>query len=533
VSAESTTVRGRPAWTPKFSVPATFRRRGTDAAARTVRLPLVISVTFFVIGGLIRIWVLRSPLGDADSDEAVTGLMAMHFLDGEIHALYWGANYAGTLEPILTAGLFWLVGPSIIALKAIPIVLTLAAALLVWRASQEYFGEGYGPLEGAVFWIFPAASLLLLMKAQVVYASGSCFMVLLLMLALRMRRDANPIHFVLFGFITGLSLWATPLALATIIPMAAVVFLVTWRKHVMNLLAIPAAMVGAFPWLAYSVRNNWVTLQQVGTLQTTYGSRVKGCFLELYPLLLGLRKPITLQWVLGPTIGPLLYLVLFGAMIAVPVWRYRAKVLPLVVPVLVFPFLYAASTTNWYTAEPRHGMLIAPLLLMLAVAIVPRALPAQIGAFALALALTVSSLGFVRDMGDTHPGLATVRPGKLAPVIQTMKTQGLDSCYADYWIAYRLVFESKEHIICAAYWGDRYPPYRLYADAHQARTYLFLANTASADGFRDRLEQLRLPFTEKTFDTVDMFVLDSAHKPEEINSCVKVDWLDQPTCPGG
>ncbi len=531
MSAESTTVRGRPAWTPKILGPTTFRRRGTGS--RTVRLPLVVSVTFFVIGGLIRIWVLRSPLGDADSDEAVTGLMAMHFLHGEIRALYWGANYAGTLEPMLTAGLFWLVGPSVIALKAIPIVLTLVAALLVWRSSREYFGDGYGPLEGAIFWIFPAASLLLLMKAQVVYASGSCFMVLLLMLALRMRRDATPIHFVLFGFITGLSLWATPLALATIIPMAAVVFLVTWRKHVMNLLAIPAAIVGAFPWLAYGVRNKWVVLQQVGGLQTTYGSRVKGCFLELYPLLLGLRKPITLQWVLGPVIGPLLYLALFAAMIGLPLWRYRAKVLPIVVPVLVFPFLYAASTANWYTAEPRHGMLIAPLMLMLAAAIVPRALPAQIGAFAVALALTASALGYVRDIGDKEPGRATVRPGKLAPVIQTMKAQGLDTCYADYWIAYRLVFESKEKIICAAYWGDRYPPYRQHADDHQARTYLFLANTPSADGFRDRLNQLRLPFTERTFDTVDMFVLEGPKRPEEINECVKVDWLDEPTCPAG
>jgi len=358
-------------------------------------------------------------------------------------------------------------------------------------------------------------------------------MVLLLMLALRMRRNAKPVHFILFGFITGLSLWATPLALATIIPMAVVVFLVTWRKHVMNLLAIPAAMVGALPWLVYSVRNHWVTLQQVGSLQTTYAHRVKGCFTELYPVLLGLRKPIQLQWIGGPVLGPLLYLALFAAMIGIPLWRYRTTVLPLVVPVLVFPFLYGVSTTNWYTAEPRHGMLIAPLMLMLAVAIVPRALPAQLAAFGLALLLTVTTLGFVRDVGDRYPGLATVRPGKLAPVIASMEAQGLDSCYADYWIAYRLVFESKEHIICSAYWGDRYPPYRLHADAHQARTYLFLADTATADGFRERLDKLRLPFTEKTFDTVDMFVLDAPHKPEEINQCVKVAWLDEPTCPAG
>ena len=96
-----------------------------------------------MIGGLIRICVLRSPLGDADSDEAVTGLMAMHFLHGEIQALYWGANYAGTLEPIPTTRLFGLVGPSVIALKTVPMALALVAALLVWRSSREYFGDSY------------------------------------------------------------------------------------------------------------------------------------------------------------------------------------------------------------------------------------------------------------------------------------------------------------------------------------------------------------------------------------------------------
>ena len=488
-------------------------------------------MAFFLAGALARLWVLRSPLGDADSDEAVTGLMAMHFLDGEIDALYWGATYAGTLEPMLTATVFSVVGPSVIALKAVPIAFTVLAAFLVWRAAREYFGAGYGPLEGAVFWVFPAANLLLLMKAQVVYASGTCFMVAILILSLRMRREARPVHFLLFGVLTGLSLWATPLTMATIVPVGIATLARTWRKHVMNLWFIPGVIVGALPWLVYSIRNDWVTLRQVGTLTTSYAERVKGCFTELYPLLLGLRKPITLEWLVSPGVGATLFVALFVALIAVPLHRYRTVVLPLVLTVLLFPFLYAVSTTSWYTAEPRHGMFVAPVLIMLAVSLVPRIVWAQIGAFILAFGLTVSTLGHVEDLGLRHPRMATVRPGKLAPVLGFMRERGLDACYADYWIAYRVTFESEEDIICAAYWGDRYPPYRQYADGHGARTYLFIAGTDASNAFRARLQDLRLGYLERRFDTVDLFLLDQASLPEHIGSCVIIDWVEEPRCP--
>src|SRR3712207_7162559 len=36
--------------------------------------------------------------GQLDSDEAVVGLMARRFLDGDFEAFYWGQHYAGTQE---------------------------------------------------------------------------------------------------------------------------------------------------------------------------------------------------------------------------------------------------------------------------------------------------------------------------------------------------------------------------------------------------------------------------------------------------
>src|SRR5687767_7832504 len=54
-------------------------------------LSLVLAVAI-VAGLALRIWVLTTPLGTLDADEAVWGLMARHALDGELSTFYWGQS---------------------------------------------------------------------------------------------------------------------------------------------------------------------------------------------------------------------------------------------------------------------------------------------------------------------------------------------------------------------------------------------------------------------------------------------------------
>src|SRR5215471_2106686 len=50
----------------------------------------------------------RIPIG---SDQAVVGLMAKHILEGKGHPVfYWGATYAGSLEPHFVAAVFAVLG---------------------------------------------------------------------------------------------------------------------------------------------------------------------------------------------------------------------------------------------------------------------------------------------------------------------------------------------------------------------------------------------------------------------------------------
>ena len=149
--------------------PATQRRR------LTVRVPMRLSraggrtrhnmsrarVTAVVValataGVVLRAWLLSLDVGALDADEAVSGTMARHVLDGEFSAFYWDQSYGGSQEPILTAGVFALTGPSVEALRSVPIILFAVGALLTWRIGVRTVGEPYARFAAGAFWVWSA-----------------------------------------------------------------------------------------------------------------------------------------------------------------------------------------------------------------------------------------------------------------------------------------------------------------------------------------------------------------------------------------
>jgi hypothetical protein len=64
-----------------------------------------------------------------NSDTAVLGLMARHFLRGEFSVYYWGEGYYGSLDPALLAPLFKIFGPTPGVAQWLPFVFSL---LTVW-----------------------------------------------------------------------------------------------------------------------------------------------------------------------------------------------------------------------------------------------------------------------------------------------------------------------------------------------------------------------------------------------------------------
>ncbi|HEX2295550.1 MAG TPA: hypothetical protein VHN37_09605, partial [Actinomycetota bacterium] len=73
--------------------------RGSLVAAALVPCAVIVGIVF-------RAWMLRSPIGLLDSDEAVVGLMARHVLDGDFPVFFWGQPYGGPHEAVLAAAVF-------------------------------------------------------------------------------------------------------------------------------------------------------------------------------------------------------------------------------------------------------------------------------------------------------------------------------------------------------------------------------------------------------------------------------------------
>jgi hypothetical protein len=93
-----------------------------------------------ILGLIVATLLFRLPIllnaRDVNSDAALVGLQAMHMLRGEWSWLLWGVGYQSSLDSILTAGAFALFGASPGVLMAVPTVLhgvVTALAFLVLR----------------------------------------------------------------------------------------------------------------------------------------------------------------------------------------------------------------------------------------------------------------------------------------------------------------------------------------------------------------------------------------------------------------
>jgi hypothetical protein len=416
--------------------------------AASSRLVLAATLTLGAAAGLVlRLVVWTSPLGQYESDEAVWGLMARHVLDGEVSAFFWGQAYGGTLEVLLTAPLFWIAGSGWIALRLVPIALTAVAAVLVWRVGRRTIGEPAAAVAAVVFWVFPFYLVWKSVRAHGFYGSGLVLTLLLLLLVLRLAERRSRLDAALLGLVLGVGLWQTAQIVAVALPALA---WLTWRRPAAwrdAWAAVPAALLGALPWLVSNVRHDWWSLS-VDAPAPSYLTRLRGGLSGTLPMALDLRLPFTSEWLGGKLVGGGAYVLLLAAL-AVLVWRRRRTSVTLLAAVaVVYPFVYAISTYTWLNDEPRYMVLLIPvlvLLLCLPVTTAARGAAAVLAAIGLsALSIALIDVDRYRVSADGH-----LVPREFAPLVDTLDRLGIRRVFGHYWITYRLTFETGERIVAA------------------------------------------------------------------------------------
>lgn len=281
----------------------------------------------------LRLWLVIRTQGFIDGDEAVVGIQAQHILRGELPVYYYGQPYMGSLEAYFIALIFALVGPSTWAMRAEPILLSLALVWLTWRLA--------GALADAAKLLAPARRLFMTIAALFAaipplydavmetrtwggHIEIYVITLLLLLSALRLtqrwhagatRRELL-LRWAGLGFLIGLGFWIYPLIISAILTAilwiagyGVVEFLKARRpnegqqrsiapvlqRFALAVAALPAAFVGFAPALVWGATHQWANITYL--LSPGNNDSHNAQLLALYPnrlsLLLGTIKLYT------------------------------------------------------------------------------------------------------------------------------------------------------------------------------------------------------------------------------------------------
>lgn len=409
--------------------------------------PATVLVALTAIAGVVlRVWTYRSPLTIPNSDEALIGLMVRHAEHGQFTTFFWGRPYGGTQEVLLAVPGFLLFGPSFLALRMVPIALSVLATFLIWRVGRRTIGEPGAAVAAGLFWVWPPFDFLQFVRAQGFYASGVVYCALILLLALRVVEKPDRLRVGVFGLVLGLAFWQS--AQITPIALTAVAWTIWKAPRCLRQawVAVPAALLGALPWLVWNIGHGFASLSQNPAV-ATYERSLRLLASPILPMTLGLRAPYADTPIVTPSALFYLLYVACLALFAFGAYRSRGRALSLLYCVaIVFPFLYALpAKTSYISAYPQYTTILTPLLALFV---------AQVGsthwrgAALILLACLVTSVSLHRMQAwlSTPQPLPTA-PRSLSPLIARLDALHLDRVYADYWIAYLLDFDSGERII--------------------------------------------------------------------------------------
>jgi len=438
-------------WTPVTSrsarIPAALRALGSPWAA-----------LILVVGAVLRFLVIDSPTGVMNSDEAYTGLTAFGVLDGRFPIVIDGNRYTAVLETYLFAPVFAVVGPSIGALKLMPIVFWAFAAVCTYLAADRIANRRVGAVAGALVWIAPGALLVVSTLAYVGYALGMGLIVAALgVAAVLIDRDRPTIPLAAaFGALWGLAFYVHPMYLSVLVPMALPV---VWfhRRHLTTfwLPFVGAGIAVNGPFLAWNAVNGFPSLEVQNGLPGSYTDRLDTFARELVPRGYGLRD-ISFAWVFGQTAGFIAYGVLIAAVVVGCVSLVRRSdrrsrwLVPIVV-VAVWPLMALFSPLIW-SADGRYNVIAFPFV----------AIAVASGLLAVTSAdrrvLTTSALGVVAVWGAVFvwphtSDVVTIRTldpnAPLIELVDFLDAEGIDRISGSYWRVLTVEFASDRRILGA------------------------------------------------------------------------------------
>jgi 4-amino-4-deoxy-L-arabinose transferase-like glycosyltransferase len=231
---------------------------------RHPRRPLA---AILLLGTALRLWLLSHDIPTLNSDEATVGLMALHVLRGQWSVFYWGQQYMGSLEAILSAPWIALLGPTSLALHLTPMLFGLASIAAMYALAARLFSPQVGLATAALLALGPPFFIVLGMRALGGYPETLFIGTLAVLLALRGPRPGlrGLWEAAMLGLLAGLGLWTDPLVLPYLLAACAILW---WQRRTdlwgRNGVALAVGLaLGAAPAIVYNIMHRGVTITTI------------------------------------------------------------------------------------------------------------------------------------------------------------------------------------------------------------------------------------------------------------------------------
>jgi hypothetical protein len=434
----------------------------------------------------VRLDFMRAVRFAIDGDEAIVGLMGKHILEGKgVPVFYYGQHYMGSLEAIMASLSFFVFGMTPFSLQLVPLLWSIAMVPLVYLVGRSLMNRRVGLVAAVLMALPPPALIVWSSKARGGFIEIVFLGMLALYLAMLWFRDTkgSARYPAAVGFVVGVGWWVNnqiAYAMAAIgifafcyLIFAPLVGLISGRKdsRALRRLIVSCAfgpiffLIGSSPYWIYNIQRGFPSAGMF-SLSNYEGfcQHLDGLRFTALPMLLGAKRfwqkgyafSLARELAWGLYVMPIVGVCLIR-------WRqwfrlllgkidHRQPVELFVLFCVTACFIFALSSYGWLVQAPRYLLPLYPaLFILLGVA------AQYISGFS-----SVISNIFVGALVCFHLAAAYVPERAIAgepvvfagqrverdhqPLIEALGRLGIKRIRTNYWIGYRLAFETAEEV---------------------------------------------------------------------------------------
>ena len=513
-----------------------------------------------------KIWLVSRDVFPFNSDEAVVALMARHILGGELPTFFYGQAYMGSLDAYIVAAGFAIFGQTVWVVRFVQAILYLATIITTVAIGKVVFkAPGPGLLAG-LFLAIPTVNVTLYTTVSLggygeAMLLGSLNLLTGFVILERLKKSPGPavrvsILLLVWGFLTGIGLWANGLTFVFSAPMG-LALLWTFLNQPMRraggwksaLAVLPGFLLGSLPWWLYAMQNGLNILitelfgNAVAVEQDFWLVRIWNHLINFFVLGLtaafGIRPPWEVRWLAVPLIP---FIFVFFGLVSIDAMRrvfrntekdFTYPVMGGVVVVFALSFLLTP-----FGVDPS-GRYFLPLSIPASLAAAGficsaiKKLRWQVAC--VGLVLIFNGWGTLDCAALFPPGITTqfnpitvIDQRSMPELISFLRANGETRGYTNYWVAYPLAFLSGEELVFVPRLpyqadlrytprDDRYPPYDGMVKESSQPAFITTRSPDLNDKLRNAFTRLGVTWDEKLIGDFQVFYhLSKTVEPDQL-----------------